>query len=144
MLNQLERAINVTKKTGDKLIIFDSSKPEEEAQVIMPLSSYEKLIEARRDIKDLTEDELLDKINRDIAIWRSEQEKNYYINNNINNNIKNNTENKKAKFENNKKEVNKKKGAWSIPEEIKKAAKEVIEENEEENEENQYIEEIPF
>ncbi len=136
MLNQLERAINVTKKTGDKLIIFDSNKPEEEAQVIMPLSSYERLIEAKRDIKDLTEDKLLDKINRDIAIWRSEQEKDdYYIEN---------TKNKKF-IENNKKEINKKKKAWSIPEEIKKAAKEVIEESEkEETEEKQYIEEIPF
>ncbi len=145
MLNQLQKAIDLIKKTGDKLVVFDSSKPEEEAHVIMSLSDYEKLIQSNKEVKSLTENELLDKINRDIAIWRSEQENknnNYYHQNNNSSWLKKETEEKKeTSFKKEEKEhkENKRRGAWSIPEDIKKGAKEVIEEDE-----NQYIEEIPF
>src|SRR3989339_1858750 len=73
MSNQLQKAIKLAKKTGDRLIIFDSGKTDN-AYVVMSLDEYEKLIVGGSEVRGLTEDELLDKINRDIAIWKSEQD----------------------------------------------------------------------
>lgn len=73
MSNQLQKAIKLAKKTGDRIIIFDSAKTDS-AYVIMSLDEYEKLIIGGSEVRGLTEDELLDKINRDIAIWKSEQD----------------------------------------------------------------------
>ena len=67
----LEQIIEFAKKTGDRLVIFD--KNNSSAFVILDLKDYEKLVLSKDDIKDLTEDELLNKINRDIAIWRDSQ-----------------------------------------------------------------------
>jgi len=73
MINQLNKAIELIKKTGDRLLIADSAHPEY-VSVLMNLNEYEKLILGKSEVRGLTEDELLDKINRDIAIWRNEQE----------------------------------------------------------------------
>jgi hypothetical protein len=73
MNNKLQKAINISKKTGDRIIVFDSAK-DDNPFVVMNLDDYERLIVSRSGVGDLTEDELLDKINRDIAIWKSENE----------------------------------------------------------------------
>jgi hypothetical protein len=73
MQDQLQKAINLVKKTGDKLIVYDSAKPDN-TFVIMALKDYENLVLGRSEVRGLTEDELLDKINRDIAIWKDSQE----------------------------------------------------------------------
>ncbi len=75
MNNELQRAIRLIRKTGDRIIIFDSEN-KQNGYVLMSLAEYERLALARNDVRGLTEEELLDKINRDIAIWRSEQEAN--------------------------------------------------------------------
>ncbi|MDD5032011.1 MAG: hypothetical protein PHR36_03105 [Patescibacteria group bacterium] len=75
MQNQLQKAINLAKITGDKIIVIDSSKPES-AFVIMGLDEYEKFVLGRNELRSLTEEELLDRINRDIAIWKSENDEN--------------------------------------------------------------------
>src|SRR3989338_2085410 len=72
MQDQLQKAINLIKKTGDRLIIFDSAKPDN-VFVVQTLKDYENLVLGKSEVRGLTEDELLDKINRDIAIWKSEQ-----------------------------------------------------------------------
>ncbi len=72
MQNQLQKAINLAKKTGDRLIVYDMSNGED-AYVVMGIDEYEKLVTGSVAVKDLTEDELLDKINRDIAVWKNEQ-----------------------------------------------------------------------
>jgi len=72
MNKQLRKAINLAKKTGDRLIVYDSSN-QEDTFVVMLLDEYEKMVTTRSEVRGLTEDELLDKINRDIAIWKSEQ-----------------------------------------------------------------------
>ncbi len=194
MNRQLQRVINLVKKTGDKLIVVDSNQVDNSAYVVMTIDDYEKILfginkKQEKAIENLTEKELLDKINRDIALWRAKQEIKededneilgldesddiYGFTDNIddfdyedinrdedikkfdkhlseayNDNHKNkeiqtsNNEQKESNSKVDKKEkkddkVNKNK-AWTIPEEIKKAAKEVVEDDE------QYLEEIPF
>ena len=72
MENQLKKAIDIAKKTGDRIIVYDSSKSHP-PYVVLSLDEYEKMTFGKSDVRGLTEDELLDKINRDIAIWKSEQ-----------------------------------------------------------------------
>lgn len=75
--SQLERAFKLVKKTGDKAIVFE--KDSDDAVVLMNLEGYENLLEAgnRSDITDLTEEELMEKINKDVAVWRAFNEKNH-------------------------------------------------------------------
>lgn len=67
----LQKAMNLAKKTGDRIIVVDIAKSEE-AFIIMGINEYEKLVVGYSEVRNLTEDELLDKINRDIAIWKSD------------------------------------------------------------------------
>jgi len=71
--SQLQKAINLAKKTGDRLIVLDPAK-EDSAFVVMSIEQYEDLTLGRGSVRDLTEDQLLDKINRDIAVWKSEND----------------------------------------------------------------------
>lgn len=67
-----QKLVNLLKKTGDKAIILDESG--EPGYVIMTVADYEELILGKSGVSGLTEVELLDKINRDIAIWKDSQE----------------------------------------------------------------------
>lgn len=68
----MEKIIKLIQKTGDKCIILDSQG--NPAYVAMSFADYEKLILSNPGVKGLTEDELLEKINRDIALWRASQQ----------------------------------------------------------------------
>jgi hypothetical protein len=72
MKSQLERAIKIAANTGDKIIVVDELN--ERSSVVMNLDDYEVLLngqhQGNHEIKSLTEDELLDKINRDIVTWK--------------------------------------------------------------------------
>lgn len=92
---QLKRIFNLIQKTGDRLIVADSST--DEVFAIMNIDDYESLVDYDRDcweddvcdceegecdicdcqkeISDLTEQEMLKKINNDIAEWRDAQKK---------------------------------------------------------------------
>jgi len=71
-LGGLQKVFDLIRKTGDRCIVLSSDG--EEANVIMSLVEYERLALGKADVVHLTEDELLDKINRDIAIWKTQQE----------------------------------------------------------------------
>jgi hypothetical protein len=71
--NQLQKAIDLVKKTGDRLIVFDKAESNN-PYVVMSLDDYEKLVVGKSEVRGLTEGELIDKINRDIAIWKSEND----------------------------------------------------------------------
>ena len=73
MQSQLQKAINLAKKTGDGLIVFDQTKTDN-GYVVMSIDQYEDLTLGRGSVRNLTEDQLLDKINRDIAVWKSEND----------------------------------------------------------------------
>lgn len=158
MQQQLLKAINLAKKTGDKLIVFDGQYPES-IYVVMSLAEYEKMILQSSDVRGLTEQELLDKINRDIAIWKSEQdwlgeevkkERDYFFNPNLKlekERVDSVLSEVRDRFippgltneDGNMAETGKKcKSFWEIPPERKQAAEEIIEED------RQYLEDITF
>ncbi len=77
MPESFDRLLNLAKKTGNNLIVYDRDGGEH--LVIMGVEEYEDLIDGigmeemfqtEPDVRALTEGELLDKINRDIALWR--------------------------------------------------------------------------
>ena len=69
----LQKVFNLINKTGDRCIILSSDSSD--AYAIMSLNEYERMALGKTEISNLTEDEFLDKINRDIAVWKSQQEK---------------------------------------------------------------------
>ena len=159
--NNLQKAINLAKKTGDKVIVFDNSS--DSAYVVLSLENYEKLAEKENKVRGLTEKEMLDKINHDIALWKSEQdffaeelEKENFIENSFDEEAWQNDEEfdfedyeddsfdefnfdgedeLKESLIDYSKPTRKKR--WSIPRERKENAEEIVDEE-------QYIEEIPF
>jgi len=148
MQNQLKKVLDLAKKTGDRIIIFDQINPED-TYVVMSLANYEKLALGKNEVRGLTEDELLDKINRDIAIWKSDQEfqesKQKIIDNISFGNIEDNFSEDYSEsdhldqfFSNIKEKVEKRgeRSSWTIPKERKESAEEIIEED------RQYLEEI--
>lgn len=68
----LKKIIQLVKKTGDNCIILDhEGNP---AYVIMDFDRYENLALGQAEVSKLSENELVDKINRDVAEWKSNQE----------------------------------------------------------------------
>lgn len=152
MYKQLKKAINLVKKTGDRLVIYDM-RDDDNAYAVMNLAEYEKMILERSKIHGLTEDELIDKINRDIAIWKSVQdptgerqnhksvktEKIDKINDYYSYGIDDYTGKFDENYHFNEENAGKKeKNPWKIPSNIKENAEEVIEED------RQYLEEIKY
>jgi hypothetical protein len=140
MQNDLQKVLNLAKKTGDRVIVFDYNKPEN-TYVVMGLEEYEMMVGSKGQVRGLTEDRLLDKINRDIALWKSEHDFS----------VSNDVPNDRAEAKNearpgvdaadhddrqDKKAV--RKGNWSIPKTVKEAAERVMEED------RPYAEEVNF
>ncbi len=146
MDKQLQKLIELSNKTGDRLIVFDPSN-RQSAYVVMGVNDYEKMAVGMSEVRGLTEDELLDKINRDIAIWKSDKidddieskfdkyslrkqtiedefslEDDWHSVDEIAQNIDYRKDNE-DEFE------NKKNRAWNIPSDRKKRAEEIIEED---------------
>lgn len=71
--SQFEEVLKLIRETGDRCIVFrDGYDP----VAVMDLASYKALLQEaskKQDISRLSEDQLLDKINRDIGEWRSSQ-----------------------------------------------------------------------
>lgn len=127
---QLKKILNLVKKTGDRVIIFDAANPDD-SYVIMGFDSYadqlvgdqaersvfkakmtgEKVIETtplkseiavkQEKNENLTEEDLTDKINREISMWKNRDDSAYL------------------------EEENKPKKAWQIPSQVKDKAQEV-------------------
>ena len=57
------------KRTGERCLVVDPDS--DEIFVVSDLQNYERLLDEKMEITDVTEEELLDKINRDIAAWQS-------------------------------------------------------------------------
>ncbi len=99
---QLKKILKLIKRTGDRVVVFDSSAPED-SYVIMDLDRYagmmtgseladprvvannqaniqELSLEKSRkneEKENLTEEDLTDKINREISIWKNRENASY-------------------------------------------------------------------
>lgn len=74
MANPLDQITDLINKTGDNAIILDSSG--NPRYVVIDFSNYAYLVSGRPEIASLTEAEMLAKINRDIAIWKANNDEN--------------------------------------------------------------------
>ncbi len=121
---QLKKILNLIKKTGDRVVIFDANNPGD-SYVVMDIDRYADMFSEEKKLRqnnpvetietelspvntvkkeetqNLTEEDLTDKINREISMWKN-RENNVYS-----------------------EEENKPKKAWSIPSQIKNKAQEV-------------------
>lgn len=60
MSKQLKQVINLSKKTGDRIIVFDNSEPDD-SFVLMSLNQYEGLIKESKN-QILTDKKIIDNI----------------------------------------------------------------------------------
>lgn len=70
--DMLRRIVELAKKSGDRIIVTDPSG--NDAFVLMNLDQYERLLGQQGSVSELTQGELVSKINQDIATWRAHQE----------------------------------------------------------------------
>ena len=71
-MTKLQEIINLINKTGDNCIVLDhQGNP---AYVVVKFDNYQSMILNKAEVARLTEDELLDKINRDVATWKANQD----------------------------------------------------------------------
>lgn len=68
---QMDKVLDLAAKTGDKVIVLSDHH---DPYVLMTVKEYESLLHGPSSVKDLSEDELLSKINRDIAIWKASKD----------------------------------------------------------------------
>ncbi|MAF14308.1 MAG: hypothetical protein CMI53_05485 [Parcubacteria group bacterium] len=72
MPNSFDKIINLINKTGDNCVVLDhQGNP---AYVVVKFDKYQSMILNKSEVAGLTEDELLDKINRDVATWKANQD----------------------------------------------------------------------
>ncbi len=69
MTNQLDKIIYFVKRTGDKVIVLK----DDSEFVIMPLDDYDGLFHHKKQLAQLSEEEMLSRVNREIALWRESQ-----------------------------------------------------------------------
>jgi PHD/YefM family antitoxin component YafN of YafNO toxin-antitoxin module len=67
----MDKIFELVLKRNEKVILADRSSSE--AVVILNITEFERMAEQCR-IEDLSEEELIRKINEDIALWRAKQE----------------------------------------------------------------------
>jgi hypothetical protein len=75
MNNNLKRILNLSKKTGDKVVVVPENE-KEEPFVVVPFSVYEASLnqfDGEIDYAKLSEKEMFDKVNRDLINWRQSQ-----------------------------------------------------------------------
>lgn len=71
--SQINRVIKLVRRTGDKAVIMDNES--DSVMMLMDLDAYEKILENSNGVETLTEEELMDRINRDVAVWRAYNDK---------------------------------------------------------------------
>ncbi len=71
-MSSFDRLFKLAKKTGDRLIVFDSATGDGFAAI--PIDEYEDMVCNPRDITALSGDQLIEQINHDIGKWRESQE----------------------------------------------------------------------
>ncbi|MFA5188593.1 MAG: hypothetical protein WC460_04495 [Patescibacteria group bacterium] len=70
-MKDLKKILELLRKTGDRFILEDEKG---NLFVVLSANDYENLILKNSELKNFSEEELLNKINKDIAVWKSTQE----------------------------------------------------------------------
>lgn len=71
MDNTLKKVMRLIEKTQSRCIIVDENA--NPAYIMMPVKDFEALADTNH-VSNLTEEEFIEKINRDLSVWRSAQE----------------------------------------------------------------------
>lgn len=72
--SQINRVIKLVRKTGDKVVLMDNES--DAVMMLMELDAYEKMLSSTpQPVEQLTEEELMERINRDVAVWRAYNDK---------------------------------------------------------------------
>ena len=75
-MKNFDKVLDLVNKTGDKVIVVSEKY---EPYILMTFKEYNSILKSFSSINKLSEEELLNKINRDIAIWKSSQDDEYKI-----------------------------------------------------------------
>lgn len=83
MRKHLKKALRLARKTKDAILFFDAECPEDSFAII-DLDRYEKIVDSdlldkknRVYQRDLTSEDLADKINREISDWKNKEQSDY-------------------------------------------------------------------
>ena len=68
--SQLEKIIDLAKRTGDKVIVMPEFG---EPFAMVPLEQYEEMTESKIDYAGMTEEEILNRVNSEISLWKQAQ-----------------------------------------------------------------------
>jgi len=69
MDSQLDKILKFIRRSGDKVIVLK----DDEEFIVSSLDDYTRLLENNKQLNGLSEAQMLDKINSDIALWRQSQ-----------------------------------------------------------------------
>tara|TARA_B100001964_G_C13805607_1_gene410726 strand:- start:83 stop:445 length:363 start_codon:yes stop_codon:yes gene_type:complete len=69
-MKNFDEVLALASKTGDKVIVVSA---EHKPFVLMSMKEYSSILQGYSTVNELSEEELLNKINRDIAIWKASQ-----------------------------------------------------------------------
>lgn len=106
---QFKKILKLIKKTGDKVIVYNEQEPEN-SFVLMELDKYESLVDENNNDgnklkianhRDLTSDDITDRINCDISAWKNQENGPYLA------------------------EESKSRNPWAIPAKIKNGAQKI-------------------
>lgn len=70
-MKNIDKILDLIKKTGDRFIVEDAQGRQ---YAIMDIKEYEKIVTGGQQVQGLSKEELVDKINRDINVWKSDNE----------------------------------------------------------------------
>ena len=70
-MKDLKKILDLLRKTGERFLLADD---DDNFFIILSAADYENLLLKHSEIKDFSEEELLNKINKDVAIWKAAQE----------------------------------------------------------------------
>ncbi len=71
-MKKFKQILDLIRKTGDRFIFEDDQG---NSFVVLSTEEYESLLIEKSKVKDLSQEELLNKINQDIAFWQASKEK---------------------------------------------------------------------
>ena len=70
-MKNIKRILELIRKTGDRFLFEDDQG---NLFVLLNANDYDDIVLKQSSVKNLSEEELLNKINKDIAVWKAQQE----------------------------------------------------------------------